>query len=381
MQDNKIQKSLNGVIVPTLTYFEEDGTIREDVNRLQLIHCVEHGADVLFLLGSTGEGTFFKDMGEKGLKEQIKYIFIAIDVVVSYMIKDNKRIPLLIGVYGEDSGEVLEEIRKLKEAMVGWFNEHIAEYAYIPKYLRSLKGAEDNKGGEILMQFVDGLVIPPPRKRKLDQVELINFYSKILENISIPIYLYNNPSTFGNNIISKEVLMNLLKFPNLFGIKDSSSTLEQKKEYLELLSKKENFSVSCGKEGMIGDFMMQISDRELRIRCAVVPSLSNMTNNAKKIYNAAINMEDDKVLAEQNEMNSFRNKLYDAEESKGKAQRGLKIAFKVLYEDLIQDIPTNVRPEFKRVLSEEKITEIKNTLNYCLSKGYTRKIAEHTIKK
>ena len=58
-------KLVTGNIVPTITYFDEQGFIQEKVNRLQVSHALNHGADAIFILGSTGEGTFFKDLGEK----------------------------------------------------------------------------------------------------------------------------------------------------------------------------------------------------------------------------------------------------------------------------------------------------------------------------
>jgi hypothetical protein len=58
--------------------------------------------------------------------------------------------------------------------------------------------------------------------------------------------------------------------------------MEQKLVYLDFLS--ENFSVSCGKEGVIGTFLKNIPLNK-RKYAGFVPSLSNLTNNLPRYLN------------------------------------------------------------------------------------------------
>ena len=62
MDDSKI---ISGVIVPTLTFFEEDGAIGKKANEALILHLIENSVNVIFVLGSTGEGLYFKSKPQK----------------------------------------------------------------------------------------------------------------------------------------------------------------------------------------------------------------------------------------------------------------------------------------------------------------------------
>ena len=63
--------------------------------------------------------------------------------------------------------------------------------------------------------------------------EILQHYQKVANSVQIPIILYNIPKNTGCNI-SKEVLRELTKLPNVLGIKDSSGDLNNLKDYLEV---------------------------------------------------------------------------------------------------------------------------------------------------
>ena len=383
MRNLKNYPLVTGNIVPTISYFTEQGMIQEDVNRLQALHALYHGADALFLLGSTGEGTYLKDLGEKFVVERIKLIMVSADAVADYwansVMTNPKFVPILIGVYGETSNEVIQDIKTLISATDTYYSKHSSDYQFISKYLKSQKAATFSEA------FIYGLVIPPPRKAKLDVTGLTEFYRAILEsnetqinkkNAKIPVYMYNNPSTFGNNVISIEIIEALKTYANLYGIKDSSESLDQKKEYIKFLS--ESFTVNCGKEGSIGSFL-QLIPKEKRKYAGFVPSLSNLTNNPTEIFKEGILGNDDKMLQKQKEMNDFREFLYDSEVSKGKAQRGVKCCFEYLYETLVPTIPTistSVKPDFKREIPPAAINKMRKTVDDCVKKGFIRPISK-----
>jgi 4-hydroxy-tetrahydrodipicolinate synthase len=88
-----------------------------------------------------------------------------------------------------------------------------------PETLELSKHAEDNGA--------DGLLIVPPFYYKHPRVEgLTKYFSLIFEKVTIPINLYHIPFATGIPI-SHELMHSLEKYPNLAGIKDSSSDEEE----------------------------------------------------------------------------------------------------------------------------------------------------------
>jgi hypothetical protein len=79
------------------------------------------------------------------------------------------------------------------------------------------------------------------------------------------------------------------------------------------------------------------------------------------------------MIKEQNEMNRFRDKLYDSTVSKGKAQRGIKLCFKIY----IISLPvyfTFVRPEFQRDVPNNIIDTMNSVIEECIKKAYITKL-------
>lgn len=356
---------VTGNIVPTISYFTEKGHIQEFVCRLQALHALVHGGDALFVLGSTGEGTYLKSLGSKMLNQRAKLILISLDAICEYSKKQQREYPLVIGAYGEKPSEVIEDMVSLTDAIDDYFKTIGETYSFLYPASKNLpsKSISDN--------LISGFVVPPPKNTKLDENALIEFYQHILKYSEYPIYMYNNPDTFAGNVITPNIIKVCKSFPKLRGIKDSSESMEQKLVYLDFLS--ENFSVSCGKEGVIGTFLKNIPLNK-RKYAGFVPSLSNLTNNPAKIFKLGLQGNDEDMIKEQNEMNRFRDKLYDSTVSKGKAQRGIKLCFKYLYKSLFPDISTFVRPEFQRDVPNNIIDTMNSVIEECIKKAYITKL-------
>ncbi len=178
-----MKEPIHGVIVPTLTFFKEDGSTDIEANRILIHHVIANDADVLFLMGSTGEGLYFKD---KPKKKQ-EYLRLVKDLLIKYDII----IPVIIGVYGENSNEVIKDARSCLEIFPN-----------------------------------AGLVVPPPTSYELLGDDQIEFFKPICSTIENDIYVYNNPLSFGNTSISVETIKILQKFVNFKGLKDSSGSME-----------------------------------------------------------------------------------------------------------------------------------------------------------
>ena len=91
--------------------------------------------------------------------------------------------------------------------------------ANFPETLELSKHAQENGA--------DGLLIVPPFYYKHPRVDgLVKYFSLVFEKVTIPINLYHIPFATGIPI-SLELMHSLEKYPNLAGIKDSSSDEEE----------------------------------------------------------------------------------------------------------------------------------------------------------
>ncbi|MHA1148142.1 MAG: dihydrodipicolinate synthase family protein [Promethearchaeota archaeon] len=317
---------INGVIVPALSFFNENFELDKELNSLLLRHIILNGANTILLFGYTGEGLYFKDKFE----EKIRAVEIAVKA-------SKATVPIVLGIYGNKSEEIIEQIEELG-----------TKYPFV--------------------QFV----ISPPYAKKLETADLKAYFESIFGSLEIKnqLYLYNNPIVFAKNSIDPNIVSWLLSFSNFHGIKDSSGKIKTFKAYIEFLSNE--FGVYCGREGNFATFL-QLIPPEKRKFAGLVPSISNITNICSTLYDAALHEEILEVVRLQEELNDFRNKIYDIRLDKGKQQRGLKHAFYKLYENVITSplkVVYNVCPEFQKSLDETTMDRIDATVNYLKNMNY-----------
>ncbi|MHA1294000.1 MAG: dihydrodipicolinate synthase family protein [Promethearchaeota archaeon] len=324
-----INSNINGVIVPSITFFNQKFEINRKLNSLLFKHIILNGANAIFLFGITGEGLLFSNK----LEEKTKLIYDAKKIV-----KD--KIPILIGMFGINREEIIVQINEL---------------------------------GKIFDSLC--FVIAPPTSKKLSQEELKNYFKTIIESInsSNHIYLYNHPNIFGGNIIEPEIIKELISFPHLKGIKNASDNIKLFKSYIQFIN--ENFSVFCEKERRFSTFL-ELVPLNLRNYCGIVPSISNLLNLPVRLYNFALDGNTVEMMKLQEELNDFRNKIYDSQEKKGKKQRGLKFAFYSLYKEYLKSSFSEVltvSSEIQRILGENVQNRINAIINYLINLEYIDK--------
>ena len=86
-------------IVPTITFFEHEGHISVAANSLLIRHILLNMPNCLFLMGSTGEGTYFRD------KPEVKRHYIELVMKILKEQGQIKNIPVIVGIYGENPKE------------------------------------------------------------------------------------------------------------------------------------------------------------------------------------------------------------------------------------------------------------------------------------
>lgn len=181
-----------------VTPFTNDGINFEELRKLIEFQILE-GADSLIICGTTGESSTMS------LEEKKSVIEFSVKIA-------NNRIPIIAGTGGNNTSEVIK-LSKFAEKV----------------------GA-------------NGLLIVTPYYNKTTQSGLISHYSKISENVSVPIILYNVPSRTGLNIEPKTCL-ELSKIPNIVAIKEASGNISQVAKISSLC--KDSLSIYSGNDDQI----------------------------------------------------------------------------------------------------------------------------------
>ena len=158
------------------TPFTKDG-VNFEVFKQLLEDQLKGHVDAIIVCGTTGEAS---TMTEQEKKDTIAF---AVKTVAG-------RVPVIAGTGGNNTKEAI----------------------YLSKYAESVG--------------VDGLLLVTPYYNKTTQPGLITHFSKIAENVSIPIILYSVQSRTGLNI-EPETCLELSKIPNIVAIKEASGNISQ----------------------------------------------------------------------------------------------------------------------------------------------------------
>jgi 4-hydroxy-tetrahydrodipicolinate synthase len=191
---------IHGIIPPVATPMQANEDL--DLPRLKwfLDHLIESGVHGLFVLGTNSE---FYALDER---EKQEVIATAVEHV-------RGRVPVYAGTGAETTREVVR-LTKMAER----------------------EGAH-------------GVSVITPYFVNPSQQEIYDHFRRIAENTSLPVLLYNNPSTCGGVKIEVETVARLAQIPNIAGVKDSSGDLQNTNEFIRVVP--ERFSVLMGRDTLI----------------------------------------------------------------------------------------------------------------------------------
>ncbi|MFX0081363.1 MAG: dihydrodipicolinate synthase family protein [Candidatus Hodarchaeota archaeon] len=316
-------QQINGVICDLITFYDKNNKIIKNLNSLLIRHILTNDANALLLFGSMGDRPLFSSK----IEEKIKLIDIAMELTT-------KKIPILVGIYGADAEEIIEQIENIGKN----FNEL--------NYL-----------------------IPPPISDNLSSEEIRSYFENILGSINPrnQIYLYNNPLQFVKNEIDPNWLTKLTEFPNLRGLNDSFYNIKTCKLYLQLIN--ENFSVFCGLEENSQSFF-QLIPLNQRKYSGIVSNISNLVNMCSKLYYYAVNDNLLELLQLQDQINDIRAKIYNIKIEEGKERCGLMYAFLHLYREILSNTNEEVNLILSKLQTEiDPISKerIEATVNYLIN--------------
>lgn len=194
-----INIDLRGMGVALVTPYKENEEIDYASLERLVDYQIENGADYLVALGTTAETpTLSKE-------EKIK-------VAQTIIARTRNRIPVILGVGGNDTREL---VRKMKEA--------------------------DFTG-------VSGILSVVPFYNKPSQEGIYQHYKAIAEATNLPIILYNVPGRTGVNMTADTTLRIARDFPNVIGVKEASGNISQMDDIIK--NKPENFNVISGDDGV-----------------------------------------------------------------------------------------------------------------------------------
>ena len=188
-----------GMGIALITPFKKDGSVDFDALERLVEYQIENGTDYLVILGTTAETPTLTEEE----KDEIARVVIA---------KTNKRLPIVMGIGGNNTRTVVEKIK-----------------------------ATD-------LSQVDAVLSVVPYYNKPSQEGIYQHYKAIAQATSTPIVLYNVPGRTGVNMKAETILRLANEFPNIVGIKEASGNFAQIDEIIK--NKPNHFMVISGDDGI-----------------------------------------------------------------------------------------------------------------------------------
>ena len=173
------KEKFTGTGVAIVTPFNSDKSVDYKSLGKLVNYIIKGGIEYIVVLGTTGESvTLSKD--EKKL-------------VVDYVIeKVNKRVPIVLGLGGNDTNEIIKSLKVKAD-----FNN------------------------------IDAILSVSPYYNKPNQLGIYEHYKSIAKESPVPIILYNVPGRTASNITAATTVKLAKDFKNIIAIKEASGNLEQ----------------------------------------------------------------------------------------------------------------------------------------------------------
>lgn len=285
----KIKGIVTAMVTPLLENGIDEKATRKLVNKL-----INSGIHGLFILGTNGE---FYALSEE---EKLALVRIVVDETAG-------RVPVFAGSGGVSTDAVIKLTNKFAEL------------------------------------GVDAVSIITPYLIKVSDQELIQHYQTIAANTDLPIILYNIPANTKISI-SESVFKELVKVPQIIGIKDSSGEIENIQMYLDV-NDREDFSVLVGSDSLILSALKKGADG------AVAATSNILTKTDLGIYQAYLENNLEKAELLQESINAFRGVLKLA-----------TVPSVLKYSLGLSGIPVGAPKSPVRVVSPELDAEIRNIL-------------------
>jgi 4-hydroxy-tetrahydrodipicolinate synthase len=177
--------NLEGLGVAMITPFNEDDTIDFESIPTVVENIIKGRANYILVMGTTAEVSTLSDLEKK------KIILAIID-------SNQNRLPLVIGIGGNDTFKVIKEIQKTD------------------------------------LSSFQAILSVSPYYNKPTQEGIYQHYKNIAEISPLPIILYNVPSRTGINIEPNTFVRLVENFDNIVAIKEASGNIDQIQQIIKL---------------------------------------------------------------------------------------------------------------------------------------------------
>jgi 4-hydroxy-tetrahydrodipicolinate synthase len=188
-------KKYYGTGVAMVTPFDANGQVDYPALKNLINYLIDGGVEYLVSLGTTGESVTLS-------KDEKKKIWAYTAEV------NNGRVNLVAGIAGNNTHEVVEEIKKF-----------------------------DSSG-------YDAILSASPNYNKPTQEGIYQHYKALAEASELPIILYNVPSRTGSNITAETTVRLAHDFKNIIGVKEASGNFDQLNQIMR--DKPEDFLMISG---------------------------------------------------------------------------------------------------------------------------------------
>ena len=246
--------NLKGHGVAVITPFDNKGSIDFSSLEKHINKLILSNIDYLVVLGTTSEAATLS------ISEQIKISEFIVQI-------NNKRVPLVIGVGGNDTRSVIDKLNKFK-----------------------------------LSDFQSILSVCPYYNLPT-QSGLFEHFSEISRNSHIPLILYNVHSRTGSNIKPSTVFQLIKKQNNIIGIKEASNNKDQINELLHFSPN--NFQIVSGDD-------LTAANSILKGTVGVISVIGNaLPFEFNQIVKYSISNQNRKALSKQSELMNLINLIFE----------------------------------------------------------------------
>lgn len=192
-------KRFRGTGVAIITPFKNDSSIDFSALGRVINHVIDGGVNYIVAMGTTGEAS---TLSREEKQAVVAYVTEAV----------NNRIPLVIGIGGNNTREVINTIIEME------------------------------------LQGVDAILSVAPYYNKPSQSGLFQHFKAIANSTPLPVIIYNVPGRTASNISSDTCIGLANECENIIGVKEASGDLAQIMRIIR--GKPDNFLVISGDDGL-----------------------------------------------------------------------------------------------------------------------------------
>lgn len=258
---------LKGIVPPVASPLlvaeqEEQGgayprSLDREALRTILDQQIQDGVAGIFLLGTTGEGPTLKyDLLPWELRQEL--------IELSCQVVEGRAVPVLVSIADTCLFESMRTVRFCQE------------------------------------QKVSAVVLPVPNFFASSQEDLLRYVRSTIEQVELPVMLYNLPSALNPVRFEIDTLKELLKEPKIVGIKDSSGDLDYFAQVCKLKELRDDWTVLMGPEHLLVDAVRCGADGGVHGGANVEPSLF------VELYKAVRDGDDSRIEQYQRRLQAFQ---------------------------------------------------------------------------